>query len=260
MTIDGRRRKVVMNVGKMAILDALDAATGEYLFSIDAGTQNVITHIDPKTGAKTIDPEKWPDPKRPAVICPAVSGARSWPPTSYSPQTGAALSAADRVVPPLRPGRIQAADLWRRAQPRRASGQLRTARWAGCRRWTSPGGSWRGCTISRAPLSTSLLATAGGVVFSGDLDPALKAFDDATGKLLWQAAARRLAELEHHDLQHRQDAVRRGGRWPAQQSHQRPVEDLQRVPEEPGRAAFETLRRRRRDLGLRVVTSGGVRQ
>ena len=38
-----------------------------------------------------------------------------------------------------------------------------------------------------APLSTSLLATAGGVVFSGDLDPALKAFDDATGKLLWQA-------------------------------------------------------------------------
>ena len=39
----------------------------------------------------------------------------------------------------------------------------------------------------RAPLSTSLLATAGGVVFAGDLDPALKAFDDTTGKLLWQA-------------------------------------------------------------------------
>ena len=38
-----------------------------------------------------------------------------------------------------------------------------------------------------SPLSTSLLATAGGVVFSGDLDPALKAFDDTTGKLLWQA-------------------------------------------------------------------------
>ena len=38
-----------------------------------------------------------------------------------------------------------------------------------------------------SPLSTSLLATAGGVVFSGDLDPALKAFDDTTGKLLWTA-------------------------------------------------------------------------
>ena len=32
--------------------------------------------IDPKTGAKTIDPEKWPDPKRPAIICPGrVRGA-----------------------------------------------------------------------------------------------------------------------------------------------------------------------------------------
>ena len=40
----------------------------------------------------------------------------------------------------------------------------------------------------RAPLSTSTLATAGGVVFVGDLDPTLKAFDDASGKLLWQAA------------------------------------------------------------------------
>jgi alcohol dehydrogenase (cytochrome c) len=38
-----------------------------------------------------------------------------------------------------------------------------------------------------SPISTSLLATAGGVVFSGDLDPALKAFDDTTGKVLWQA-------------------------------------------------------------------------
>jgi alcohol dehydrogenase (cytochrome c) len=39
----------------------------------------------------------------------------------------------------------------------------------------------------RAPFSTSTLATAGGVLFVGDLDPSLKAFDDATGKLLWSA-------------------------------------------------------------------------
>ena len=39
----------------------------------------------------------------------------------------------------------------------------------------------------RAPLSTSALATAGGVLFTGDLDPSLKAFDAASGQLLWQA-------------------------------------------------------------------------
>jgi outer membrane protein assembly factor BamB len=38
-----------------------------------------------------------------------------------------------------------------------------------------------------APIATSALATAGGLVFAGDLDPALKAFDDRDGKLLWTA-------------------------------------------------------------------------
>jgi alcohol dehydrogenase (cytochrome c) len=186
MTVDGRRRRVVMNVGKMAILDALDAATGEYLFSVDAGTQNVITHIDPKTGIKTIDPQKWPDPNRPVVVCPAVSGARAWPPTSYSPQTGLLylpltewchrfgtegfklLTSGVGLSPAEHPdsadgtmGRLQAMDL--------AGRKL----------------AW--VHHQSSPLSTSLLATAGGVVFAGDLDPALKAFDDTSGTLLWQA-------------------------------------------------------------------------
>jgi alcohol dehydrogenase (cytochrome c) len=39
-----------------------------------------------------------------------------------------------------------------------------------------------------APPTTSMLATAGGLVFVGDLDPSLKAFDDTSGELLWQAA------------------------------------------------------------------------
>jgi alcohol dehydrogenase (cytochrome c) len=46
--------------------------------------------------------------------------------------------------------------------------------------------AWRHDLV--APISTSALATAGGVVFVGDLDPALKAFDDRDGKLLWSAA------------------------------------------------------------------------
>jgi alcohol dehydrogenase (cytochrome c) len=187
LTVDGRQRKVVMNAGKMAILDALDAATGEYLFSVDSGTQNVITSIDPKTGAKRIDLEKWPDPKRPAVICPAVSGARSWPPTSYSRQSALLylpltewchlfgpdgfklLTSGVGLLPAPHPdsadgmmGRLQAMDV--------AGRKL----------------SW--VHHQQAPFSTSVLATAGGLVFAGDLDPSLKAFDDSTGKQLWQAA------------------------------------------------------------------------
>ncbi len=186
MPIDGKPRKVVFNVGKMAILEALDAATGEYLFSIDSGTQNVITAIDPKTGAKTYDPEKLPDPQRPCVICPSAFGARSWPPTSYSPKTkllylpltewcmgmgqegfrlltsGVGLSSAphpDSADGML--GRIQAVDVENRKMG-----------------WTHN---------LAAPMTTSIVATAGGLLFVGDLDPSLKAFDDTTGELLWKA-------------------------------------------------------------------------
>jgi alcohol dehydrogenase (cytochrome c) len=187
--VDGRDRKAVMTVGKMGLLDALDAATGAYLFSIDAGVQNVISAVDPKTGAKTIDASKLPDPSRPAVFCPGPSGARAWPPSSFNPQTarlilpltewcsqfsgegpgtllsspGASLSDADHpaAIADGKMGRLQALDVAGR----------RTA-------WIAD---------LEAPIPTSALSTAGGVVFAGDLAPSLKAFDDRDGKLLWSA-------------------------------------------------------------------------
>ncbi len=186
--VGGQNRKVVMNVGKMGILEGLDAATGQYLFSIDAGIQNIITAIDPKTGEKTIDPQRLPDPARSTVYCPSPSGARAWPPTSFSPATGqlylpltewctkfgtqgspllsaagARLSNADHpdALADGQMGRLQAMDV---------SGKKL---------------AWR--HDLEAPISTSALSTAGGIVFVGDLDPALKAFDDRDGKLLWSA-------------------------------------------------------------------------
>jgi alcohol dehydrogenase (cytochrome c) len=47
LNIDGKPRRAVVTAGKTAIFEALDAATGAYLFSIDMGLQNVITAIDP---------------------------------------------------------------------------------------------------------------------------------------------------------------------------------------------------------------------
>lgn len=186
--VNGKSRKVVMNVGKMGVLDALDAATGAYLFSIDSGTQNIITAIDPVTGKKTIDPQKLPDPARSTTYCPSPSGARAWPPTSYNPGStmlflpltewcttmgntgspllsapGARLSNAEHpdALADGKMGRLQAMDI--------------TGHKLGWRRDLD------------APISTSALATAGGLVFVGDLDPALKAFDDRDGALLWSA-------------------------------------------------------------------------
>ena len=188
LTINGRTTKVVVTMGKPGVLDALDAATGKYLFSMDAGIQNFITRIDPVTGAKTMDEKLIPVPGEEKVktVCPNWIGVKNWLPGSVNPNTKTAFMALNEscmdltpvypgetaalssgVMPQTRPmpksdgryGRMQAFDL----QNRRVL-------------WTER---------QRAPMTSGALATAGGVVFAGSLDRAFSAFDDKTGKKLW---------------------------------------------------------------------------
>ncbi len=70
LTIDGRQRKVVFTAGKMALYDVLDAATGQYLDSLDTGIQNMISAIDPKTGDKTLHPNAIPNTETGYLLCP----------------------------------------------------------------------------------------------------------------------------------------------------------------------------------------------
>ena len=41
MNVRGERHKAVITVGKPGIFEALDAATGKFLFAVDPGAQNV---------------------------------------------------------------------------------------------------------------------------------------------------------------------------------------------------------------------------
>jgi alcohol dehydrogenase (cytochrome c) len=182
LTIDGKPRRTVTTAGKLAIFDTLDAATGKYLFSRDMGLQDLIAKIDPKTGAKTIAPKFKPEANVEKIVCPSGLGGRNWPSTSFNPKTGVLFVPLNESCmdfkwtpgpnfdvapyPVARPGsegmvgRVAALDL--------ASGKTLWVR------------------RERSPHTSSILATAGGVLFEGSRDRWFRASDDRDGKVLWR--------------------------------------------------------------------------
>lgn len=185
LPVAGVMRKLVVTAGKMALFDALDAATGEYVFSIDMGLQNIVSAIDPVTGAKTLNPNAVPSGEAAQLVCPFAAGGRSWLATSYNPvskmlfvpladvcmnggptgggsilTTGAAMNPVPAPEANGQFGRLQAVNL----ETRELSWAFREA----------------------VPATSAVLSTAGGLVFVGSLDHSFKAFDETTGELLWQ--------------------------------------------------------------------------
>ncbi|MBV8732564.1 MAG: PQQ-binding-like beta-propeller repeat protein [Acidobacteriia bacterium] len=186
LPVNGTTTKVALTSGKMAIYDALDATTGKYLFSIDLGLQNVVTAIDPKTGAKTINPKTLPGDGETKLVCPHAGGAKNWNPASYN-------AATHMLYVPLVESCMDLIPVAQGARGSLSSG----VRWTIRPRLDSDGKFGRLMAIDlvthkpvwterqRIPITTGALDTAGGVLFEGSMDRWFRARDDSNGKVLW---------------------------------------------------------------------------
>ena len=189
LPIKGVPRKLVVTIGKVGILDVLDRVTGQYVSSKDFGLNTIVSAINPVTGARTINPDKVLKPNVATDICPSPEGARNWMATAYNAQsrllfvpmqeTCATISwvVGDEASPAkgrldigwsLKPapnsdgkyGRLEAVDLV-------------TGKTVWVRR-------------DRHIPASSLLATAGGLLFTGNADRWFRALDQASGTPLWE--------------------------------------------------------------------------
>src|SRR5262249_44552881 len=159
--------------------------TGQYLFPYDAGIQNLVVGIDPKTGAKTISLELEPKADVIKTVCPSASGGgRNWPATSFNARTGVLFIPSNETCMPYMysPSEGNSMDIAVFAKPKEEGDgmvgrvqavDLATRKTLWVRR-------------DRAPHSSAVLATAGGVVFEGSRDRWFRALDDRTGKVLWK--------------------------------------------------------------------------
>lgn len=178
----GTRRRVVATMGKLGILDVLDARSGKYLFSYDVGMQNLVKRIDPRTGRKVTDLEMEPRPDRAVHLCPFAIGVRNWPATSYDPTRGLLYVPLGDSCMELAWNKGAKLDITYGPRPhtdaRGNNGRFTAIAVAGRReQWT---------TRYRSTVISAALATAGGIVFEGGRDRQFQALDSDTGKLLWR--------------------------------------------------------------------------
>ncbi len=181
-------KKMIVTSGKMGIYEALDAATGKYLWSQDMGIQNVIASIDPKTGEKTLTPEGVVGDGKPHTICPHPGGGREWIAGSYNPDsrivyTEMTETCMDMIPAPAdQRGNLSSGYNWSiRMRPDDKDGNL-----GRIEAFNLQTGKALWIDHHRAPDTTCTLDTAGGVVFEGSFDRFLHAYDDATGAELWK--------------------------------------------------------------------------
>ena len=123
-------------------------------------------------------------------VCPGLFGAKNWHPMSYSPQTGyvyipsfnLCMDIVERRLPSWQPGRLYLGAEYDLAKlgPEQGMGAMQA--WDPVRQRAV----WR--ITESLPYVGGALATAGGLVFYGNMQGELKAVDARTGALLWRFA------------------------------------------------------------------------
>jgi alcohol dehydrogenase (cytochrome c) len=174
-----------MTAGKEGLFDAVDATNGKYVKTVDMGLQNFIKKIDPVTGEKFVDPALVPDRSKVRFVCPHGGGGRNWSPTAFNQATSLLFVNARDVcmdmVPAEGRGFLSTGVNIDYAPPPNSDGRYGLLQaldmQAGKIRWTQR---------QRAPYTMGVLATAGGLLFTGSVDRQFIAYDQASGKTLWR--------------------------------------------------------------------------
>jgi alcohol dehydrogenase (cytochrome c) len=190
---NGRTIKGLIDVARDGYIWFLERSSGPIRFV--EGTpfvfQNVFRGVDRVSGRPDVDPERKPMTGKRADFCPGVHGGKNWPPIAFSPRTRMIYIPANNNLcgsnmgtqPQYTPGRPFVGVGGSRPFIRPGADHVGEVQaWnvdTGQRVWTHE--------YKKSPNWGGMLATAGGIVFTGGTsDRKFHAFDATTGTLLWE--------------------------------------------------------------------------
>ncbi len=198
LTFGDTVRKVLMQAPKNGFFYVLDRETGEFLSAENYVEVSWAEGIDPET-ARPIERAEADWSESGAIVTPAVFGGHNWHPMSFSPRTGLVYIPSNHLLyqfapdPEFRfePGSARfntAEDL---ASVTAAFEGFEGTRYAVCHptqliAWDPRTQQARWRHDSDATVPGGVLTTAGGLVFQGDGGGVFRAFDAASGAVLWE--------------------------------------------------------------------------
>ncbi len=189
---DGKEVLVHLNKGGFVFVADKDNGKLENVWQF-AEHLNWVKGIDPKTGA-LIDPV-YPEQGKVKTFCPNLLGARSWNHGAYNPGTGLWYSHAMEVCNEVEAGPVDPVSMKSISALSLGIESIKLV--------PPPGDKPHGRLDARDPLTgerkwtirydlpplSSVLTTAGGLVFTGDMEGNVYAYDADNGKELWTFAA-----------------------------------------------------------------------
>jgi len=185
LPVNGRPRKVVMQATKTGYVWMLDRTNGQFLKAWRfANSVNWVSGIT--EDGKLLD-RREPEIGKTKMVCPSAIGAKNWNQAAFSLATGWMYIPVQEICNDLTGQEQEAVEgktfiggNWVMKPPPGGKVEGYIAAYdplTGERKWTAPATTW---------ILASVLATAGGLVFSGDPEGYFFALDARTGKRLWR--------------------------------------------------------------------------
>ena len=186
--VDAGPRRSLFKMGKLGILWQLDRQSGRFVSAQDLGYQNIV-RVDSNTGKVAYRPGMIPAVGELVDFCPSTAGFKSWRAMAFHPETRAFY------IPLLLTCQKGTFSEVTKVEGGGGLGQGRRDNYyhpesgdylAQFAAMDSATGRLLWLHRQRAPFNTAALTTGGGLVFVGDWNRYVNAYDVASGELLWQ--------------------------------------------------------------------------
>jgi alcohol dehydrogenase (cytochrome c) len=185
----GERRKVITGVpGKTGLVYTLDRQTGEFLWARPTVLQTIVSRIDGATGDVEVNPDTlFTRAGQTVFVCPNTNGGKNWEASAYSPLTNVMYvplrntCAQGTAVAESRKNTSLYGVAYKQAQAApNSGGNVGTIYAISAETGVT---AWK---FEQRAGTMSVVATGGGLLFGGDVNGRFRAFDQRSGKVLWE--------------------------------------------------------------------------